>query len=53
VATINTYWRDSYRPELYWRNFEPNTSFDPNTEAVYIFKRKQTIAPTGTPEGKK
>jgi len=38
VCTINTFWKDLYRPELFWRTFKPITSFDINTEGVYIFK---------------
>jgi hypothetical protein len=39
VQTLNVYWHDGYRPELYWRTFESITDFNPDTEAVYIFKR--------------
>jgi hypothetical protein len=46
VATINVFWRDLYRPELFWHFFEPITNFNPNSEAVYIFQRtKPPIAP--------
>ncbi|HEX4141034.1 MAG TPA: glycosyltransferase family 39 protein [Candidatus Methylacidiphilales bacterium] len=39
VATIPVFWRDMYRPELFWRTFTPITKFNPDSEAVYIFKR--------------
>lgn len=38
-ATINTYWKDLYRPELFWRTFRPVLQFDPNWEAIQIFRR--------------
>jgi hypothetical protein len=40
AATLNHYWRDLHRPELFWRVFEPVRSFDPSTEAIYIFQRQ-------------
>ena len=39
VAAINVFWRDLYRPELFWHVFEPITGFDPKTQAIYILKR--------------
>lgn len=36
-AVLPVYWRDLYRPELFWRSFKP-VEFDPDTEAIYIFK---------------
>ena len=39
VATINVYWQDVYRPEIFQRMFEPVTGFDPGRDAVYIFRR--------------
>lgn len=39
VKAIDVFWQDSYRPELYWRNFQSTLYFDHDTEAVYIFKR--------------
>ena len=38
-ATINSYWKDLYRPELFWRTFSPVLQFDPNWEAIQIFRR--------------
>jgi hypothetical protein len=40
AATLDVYWQDSYRPELYWRNFQSTTGYDPRSQAVYIFKRE-------------
>ncbi len=39
VATINTFWKDMYRPELFWRTFTPITGYDPRSQAIYIFQR--------------
>jgi len=39
VKTLDVYWQDGYRPELYWRDFESKTDFNPATDAVYIFER--------------
>jgi len=38
IYTINTFWKDLYRPELFWRTFKPITGYDPETQAIYIFK---------------
>jgi 4-amino-4-deoxy-L-arabinose transferase-like glycosyltransferase len=40
VTRLMTYWKDLYRPELFWRTFKPIENFDPNTEAIYIFKKQ-------------
>jgi len=39
-ARLMTYWKDLYRPEIFWRTFEPIEKYDPNTEAIYIYKRE-------------
>lgn len=40
VTRLMTFWKDLYRPELFWRSFKPIENFDPNTEAIYIFQRQ-------------
>jgi len=40
VTRLMTFWKDLYRPELFWRTFKPIENFDPNTEAIYIFQRQ-------------
>ncbi len=40
AATLNTFWKDLYRPELFWRTFRPVGRFDPDWEAIQIFRRK-------------
>jgi hypothetical protein len=47
AARIPVYWRDMYRPELFWRTFTPIAHFDMVNESIYIFKR--TNPPIGTP----
>lgn len=44
IYRINTFWKDLYRPELFWRTFKPITGFDSETQAIYIFKH---ISPSG------
>ena len=44
IYRINTFWKDLYRPELFWRTFKPITEFDPDTQAIYIFKH---VSPAG------
>jgi hypothetical protein len=38
-ATLNVYWGQTQRPELPVHSFGPRINFDPQVEAVYIFKR--------------
>ncbi|MEI6561282.1 MAG: glycosyltransferase family 39 protein [Verrucomicrobiota bacterium] len=38
-AVLDFFWKDLYRPELLARTFEAIDTFNPNTEAIYIFKR--------------
>jgi hypothetical protein len=40
VTRLLIFWKDLYRPELFWRTFKPIENFDPNTEAIYIFKKQ-------------
>jgi hypothetical protein len=47
VATIDIFWKDLYRPELFWRTFEAVKGYDPKTQAIYVFKRTSPpISPT-------
>jgi 4-amino-4-deoxy-L-arabinose transferase-like glycosyltransferase len=39
VAMLNVYWAQTQRPELPWHSFGPRRNFNPEAEAVYIFKR--------------
>ncbi|MEI8341547.1 MAG: hypothetical protein WCH43_08455 [Verrucomicrobiota bacterium] len=41
IATLDCYWKDLYRPELFWRTFKPTTGYNKQAEAIYVFKRKQ------------
>jgi hypothetical protein len=42
IYRINTFWKDLYRPELFWRTFKPITGFDIETQGIYIFKKGKT-----------
>ena len=44
IYRINTFWKDLYRPELFWRTFKPIAGFDPDTQAIYIYKH---VSPAG------
>jgi hypothetical protein len=39
-ARLLVYWEEKTRPELPWHNFGPVEKFNPASEAVYVFKRK-------------
>ncbi len=39
IYRINSFWKDLYRPELFWRTFKPVTGFDPETQGIYIYKK--------------
>lgn len=47
VATLNHYWRDVHWPEVAWRGFTAVEKFDPNSEAIYIFRRTSPALPAG------
>jgi len=40
VANIPVFWKDLYRPELFWRTFVPVTGFNPDRDGVNILKRQ-------------
>jgi len=42
-ATLNHYWKDMYRPELFWRTFTPVKKFNEQFEVIQIFKLKSAI----------
>jgi hypothetical protein len=35
---INVFWKDLYRPELFWRHFEPVAHYNKDAEVVFIFR---------------
>jgi hypothetical protein len=41
AARINTYYRDRYRPELFWHVFETKPVTDPETQQIYIYRLEQ------------
>ena len=38
IAAIHFFWHDLYRPELAWRMFAPITDYQPEREAIQIFR---------------
>lgn len=41
AARIDCFWKDLYRPELFWRSFTPIKNYNPALEAIYVFKRRK------------
>ena len=39
-ATLDFYWKDLYRPELFWRTFKPISNYNKSLEGIYVFKRQ-------------
>lgn len=39
VATLDVFWDDAIRPELFWHRFHDVRHFDRDTQAIYIFQR--------------
>jgi hypothetical protein len=39
LATLDTYWRDMYRPELFLRAFAAHGAFDPEIDGIQIFHK--------------
>jgi hypothetical protein len=42
-GTIDCYWRDLHRPEVFWRSFQPVTEYDRRLEAVQVFRREGAV----------
>jgi hypothetical protein len=49
VATIDAFWADQFRPELFWRTFEPRIGYDPDREAVSVFSADAIAEPSPAP----
>jgi len=43
-ATINQYWQDSYRPELFWHKFAPVEEYNVKSDAIRVFKLETSKA---------
>ncbi len=39
TETLDIYWNDEIRPELFMHSFKPFSQYNPATDAVYIFRR--------------
>jgi len=37
--TLDVFWKDLYRPELFWRRFSPVENYNKDFEAIQIFER--------------
>jgi hypothetical protein len=46
IATIHFFWHDLYRPELAWRMFAPVTDYQPDLEAIQIFRVRSPTTPS-------
>jgi hypothetical protein len=42
---LNYFWVPTQRPELFARAFSPVRQFNPDTEAIYVFRRTNHYAP--------
>jgi hypothetical protein len=41
IATLDHFWRDLHRPELFWRTFRPVTRYDRERDAIFVFRRAE------------
>jgi hypothetical protein len=41
IGQINCFWKDLYRPEIFWRSFRTIQSLGQANENVYIFQRRK------------
>jgi hypothetical protein len=48
-ATLDIFFKDRYRPELFWRKFGPTTSFDERSHAIYVFRKTSDGCAGGPP----
>jgi hypothetical protein len=44
IVMMNVFWKDLYRPELFWRSFVTIPVTDKQTQGVYVFKRLEVNA---------
>lgn len=49
AAELPAFWKDLYRPELFWRTFKPVAGFDQKTQGIFIFKRTEPPVAEVTP----
>jgi len=40
ISVIDYFWKDMYRPELFWRQSSPIVNFNKDFEAIYVFRRE-------------
>lgn len=39
VTALDCFWKDTYRPELFWRTFGAVKDYDPSRDGIFIFER--------------
>jgi len=49
VKTLDVFFKDLYRPELFWRKFQAVPADEKQGTAVYIFKKRLVTAPPVSP----
>ena len=40
ASSIDSYWDEMTRPELFWRSFKPKVDYNPDIDGVYILRRR-------------
>lgn len=41
ISNLDVFWKDLYRPELFWRSFSSAKKTDDLTQGVYVFKKQK------------
>jgi hypothetical protein len=39
TAELPVFWKETYRPEIFWRSFATVEEFDPAAEGIYVYER--------------
>jgi len=39
TAELPVFWKEAYRPEIFWRSFATVEEFDPAAEGIYVYER--------------
>jgi hypothetical protein len=47
AAKVDVFWQDLFRPEMFWRRFQPVTDYNKDRDVVFIFKRIETPPAAG------
>lgn len=49
AAVLQVFWKDLYRPELFWRSFQTVSPRNLESECIYVFQRRKFTTTTGQP----